>query len=997
MSSLFIGLGGFGTRTLDFLSEKMDAYNRDLANQGIPAVVADYYYIDTDSNRYNRDPQDFLPSSNKYFHHIGRLSPNIIVDGMRRGGGTQYDLLNKWYDAYSKSETMNVGSDIVRQFARLGFVAEAPAIRQELIPLIQKVTQQNGRIYVITSSCGGTGSGIYMDLLYMISEIYECMSTSAMSTDVRLVMAMPEGYISNVSPLDFANMKMRLNAFATLEELNAICKDKYSMPSKFNGCYVGPYKKTGPFQPFRFGYLYDTVHKSICESCKDLSDFLFELEFAGDTNNCAAEGYNGSYFDGLLTGTVDGNWNNSINDEYVKAFNAIGRYSIEKPDFLYKKYFSDRLLFDVFHEGLLGENKSVDEDLVRDLATRFMADCDCRIHQACDNILANYLTHDIFDNDLKAAEMFSVLTQYPNKGLPEVKKVLAAKDILLCEIRVWVYSQCKQWLCRYDLATVYAVLERLDVDTYAYALSINQDYAEMLDKAKEASKGGFLRRHIQPERAMEQFRQMLSVWLKFEVSKALSSGLDGDIDVQNHGYFDYCKRFVEIAMHNLCLNKEQEHWVEHFIKEVGTLKFKENTSFIPDLNTFVNNQCNIVPDSLMVMTYDRVVINNPSHADFTQGTCTPATLHEKIMDEMKNNEDDCNLDELFDPTPGKARGLYDHSNSMLFVERYVAAAKRQIDILLEANESYRSLFAGDVLTRLQSLPQLERGKICMKYAVYDKVQMKTVYTIPDVVSTFTYHIISNASNTPLMQALGILDQNGNRKIDSDVSASNPFYADKIVKLIVKTGYKIDDYRYFEAYKEFAERELKVDCRFDSFIDKRFLGVPDKNGNYPCDVSAALEKIEQAKTYSLNGFNDVEIYKYCLALLYEYYDALKQGGQIESDFENAISYTANTTTIDIRRFVYDKLRMKYTLEESQTIDLASLSSTNNMEDLTIWIGYVLSKKKFIDNEYELYCKALEDFKLTLSSNLEEAIGNMMGDGNKPDYDFFNAYLDWYRKI
>ena len=32
MGSLFIGLGGFGIQTLDRLSEKMDAYNKDLAN-----------------------------------------------------------------------------------------------------------------------------------------------------------------------------------------------------------------------------------------------------------------------------------------------------------------------------------------------------------------------------------------------------------------------------------------------------------------------------------------------------------------------------------------------------------------------------------------------------------------------------------------------------------------------------------------------------------------------------------------------------------------------------------------------------------------------------------------------------------------------------------------------------------------------------------------------------------------------------------------------------
>lgn len=991
MSGLFIGLGGFGTRTLDCLSAKMDAYNRDLANHNMPMMVVDYYFIDTDSSRYNRNPHDFLPSSNKYFHDIGRYSPDSIVAGMKRDGGKQYDLWKKWYDAYSKTTTMNIGADCVRQYARLGFAAEATAIRQELAPLIQRVTQQNGQIYVITSSCGGTGSGVYMDLLYMISEIYECMSTSAMSTDVRLVMAMPEGYISNGNRLDVANMKMRLNAFATLEELNAICKGKDTMPSKFNGCYVGSYKKNGPFQPFRFGYLYDTADKSIGKSCKDLSEFLFELELAGDTNTNNCAGYNGSYFDGLLTGTVDGNWNSSTNDEYVRAFNAIGRYSIEKPDSLYRRYFSDRLLFDVFHKGLIGESKSVDEDLVRDLAACFMDNCRYQICLTHDRITARYLSRDIFDNDFQAAAMFSVFNNYPDTSLPEVEQIVEAKNVLLEEIKTKVYNQCKEWLWKYDFATVYAVLERLDVNTYGQAISIDQDYAEMLDRAKEASRGGFLHRHIQPERAMNQFRQMLDVWLNFEVSKALSSGIGVDIAVRNKGYLDYCKAFVEIAMRNFSLEKEQEHWDARFIREVETLKYKENTSYIPNLDTLVDNHCNIVPDSPMVVTYYSVVIGNPAQADFTQGTCTLATLHERIMEEMRSNVDDCNLDELFDPTPGNAKSLYARSNSMLFVEKYVAAAKKQIDILLEANESYRSLFAGDILSRLQQLSQIESSMICMKYSGYDNVQMKTAYLPNDAVTTYICHIISNTNNLSLMQDLGI-----QRGCNSDIIA-NPSFADKIVKLIVRNGYRIDDYRYFEDYKEFARREIKVGCRYDPFIDKRFLGVPDKDGKYPCDVSAALEMIEQSKTYSLDGFNDVEIYKFCLALLYEYYDALKQGGHIESDFENAISHPANTTTIDIRQLVYDMLRRNYTLKESQTIDLASLSTINDMKDLTIWIQYVLSKKVFINNECWLYGKALEDFNLTLSSDLEEAIGDMMGEGNRPDYDFFNAYSDWYRKI
>ena len=79
--------------------------------------------------------------------------------------------------------------------------------------------------------------------------------------------------------------------------------------------------------------------------------------------------------------------------------------------------------------------------------------------------------------------------------------------------------------------------------------------------------------------------------------------------------------------------------------------------------------------------------------------------------------------------------------------------------------------------------------------------------------------------------------------------------------------------------------------------------------------------------------------------------------------------------------------------AKTIDVASLATINNMEDLTTWIGYVMSQKDSIYNEAELYGKAVDDFDLYLG-DLEDALGKMMGEGNKPVYDFFTAYLDWY---
>ena len=850
MSSLFIGLGGVGTGALDYLCSKMDIYNADLVRQGEPQVSAHYYYIDTDNARYAKHPEEFVGGSNKTFHSIGLRSPDCIMNGIRRMDEAQFKALEEWYDAPSKTTTMADCADTIRQYSRLAFQIESGRIRNELVTLIQQVNRQQGRIYVITGSCGGTGSGVYMDILYMISEIYESQNCSYTSTDVRLIMVMPEGYVSDWSTMDIQYKKKKLNAFATLEELNAICKNKDSNPSKFNGCYVGPFKKQGVFQPFRFGYLFDSAGLTRDEVNQNLSNFLFELEFAGDPTPFPAgyAGYNGSLFDGLMTGTVDWNWNDTINDNYVKAFNAIGRYTIEKPDFLYRQYFTDRLLYDVFHEGLIGSKEAVNAENVMRLAAIFRAEIDSQTANFVYIIMSSIVSMEAFEDDFHAAAMFSMFTPYPQLDVTKVHEIIHQKDVLLQKIKTEVYSQCKEWLGQYDFATVYAVFEQLDNEVYKEAVTTNEFFADQLAKAKENAKGGILRKRIKPEKALKEFEMLLKTWLAFEVNKALSSGVNVDITITDLGYCDNCKTFIEKARRAFALDEENEHWDQYFVKKVSALKAKDDRSYIPDLNTITNDQSRILEDSDMVKIYNENVVVKMGEPDFMQGTCTPVTLHNKVIETMKNNvnlvQEGIDMDLIFDPTPGMPNNLNNVSKAKSFIEKYVSAAKEQINILLESNTPYQQLFSGNILSRLQNLPMMDRTRICLDFAQYNKVQLRTKDLPADAVTQYTYYIASSYYDIRLMQELGILDQYGGKQMNSDHSQPNPFFDEKIVKLIVKSGYKIDDYRYFEGYKEYAKQSLTTDRIniHDPFIDKRFLGKLDQDAKYPCDVSAALNKI-----------------------------------------------------------------------------------------------------------------------------------------------------------
>ena len=71
-----------------------------------------------------------------------------------------------------------------------------------------------------------------------------------------------------------------------------------------------------------------------------------------------------------------------------------------------------------------------------------------------------------------------------------MKKILERKNVLLQTIRDKVYCQCRDWLGQYDFTTVYAILEKLDIESYRGAIETNQHFEELKKKAREDSLGG---------------------------------------------------------------------------------------------------------------------------------------------------------------------------------------------------------------------------------------------------------------------------------------------------------------------------------------------------------------------------------------------------------------------------------------------------------------------------------------------------------------------------
>lgn len=1009
MSTLFIGLGGVGCGTLESLYKRMNAYNRHLQANQRPQVSAEYIYIDTDDGLNSEHPEEFQYGTHKTWLPLSTKSPDELKKGFQNMGDYSWE---KWYDAGKNQYALTIGADAKRQYSRLAFKEQSVTIRGTLYTHIQNVQGNNGRVYVITGSCGGTGCGIYMDVLYMIAEIFSDLHTPEVATDVRLIMAMPEGYLDKDD--EKYNVKKHqglLNAFATLSELDALCKQKDTL--LFNNCYVGPQKMAdGAFRPFHFGYLYDSAGLDRDEVCQRVSDYLFEIELAGNNlNQVAVQGqYNGSQFDRQLTNEVNAVWGNSINDEYVKAFCSLGQFSIEKPDDLYRQYFAGHLLYDVVMDGLVGRSEQVDEHLVFQLSDGLTKEITTKIDQWTKTI-SNPITPNDFSDERKFNNAFSVFTPYADISVPFVRGIINQRDSFLKDLEDLVYTQCRDWLKIYDFSTVYAVLNAADISYYANVENGFNGFSEKVSNAKLDSYGGIRGKTLKSDKAAKQFKALLKTWLTTCAEKALSSGPENDIKEKDKGYLDICKEFIVLAKKSFDLTNIS-NWESDFKKRIGALKKKNDRRYIPDLNTITDLNNEVLEEGEMVVIYNQIRKRNGATAALATGTCTPLLLHEQVVRDIENDSQlatKMKIDDLFNPDKlATVNSLRKGYKAKAFFEVYQEKLKNEIDEIIRSNQHVMTLFAQDIVTRLNECNESDLASICNAYINYKETQLKTISMGQQANQVYTFSYSHFNGDTEIMKRLGILDPNGQTPACT-ANNDDEFFGDKIVKLIVKTGFNIDNYRYFRNYKRYANEKMisssTITLTHDPFIDKRFLGEPDKEGKYPCNVSEALrkiqvdtEKVEALKSFSLvKGYKDIDIFKYCLYLLEQYFSQLKKQNLINKSLKSGISRKGNIITV--KDVEYDKSTRTYDLSNPRNIDLSKVK-TNDIIDLTNWVDIIDKLKTNIIDEISLYVSANAFFKGKIDRSLIDKITEMMGedeDNKKPVHDFFIAYNEWYMNI
>lgn len=228
--TLIVGIGGTGLEVVGRLKKHLRLHYHGYEQ---PADMIKFLLFDTISlNKQKNDvPQVFSEAEEEYIN----LSSNFNAYAyLKENYAKDRDLRQWWDNRYSVSpQYQEWGAKRVRQLGRLFLhqkhlqvealiqkkVSDTCTIFEDLIR-DQNLAEVGGnfRVYIVTSTCGGTGSGIFLDVLY---KIWRAVLTQGRVPEIRAFMFMPGVYEEEArkSSLELVQAH-RANAYAFLKEID---------------------------------------------------------------------------------------------------------------------------------------------------------------------------------------------------------------------------------------------------------------------------------------------------------------------------------------------------------------------------------------------------------------------------------------------------------------------------------------------------------------------------------------------------------------------------------------------------------------------------------------------------------------------------------------------------------------------------------------------------------------------------------------------------------
>ena len=447
---IFIGIGGQGVKTIAQIKAKVyeKRFPEETATRTRLQAMNDSYrfiFIDTDqrdidnANKANRESFEHgkVPFINPQTDliNLGKANPSAIYYEAQKDPTS---LLNKRILEACSPELSNkipdqplsFGAGAFRIKSRIAFahsLADFQSKLQSAISSLNDVKTVGGEdciiyYWLVSSSLGGTGSGIFNDVLYHINQLHHQIVGNG---DPQLVytLYMPKVFIDSNSTEE----KYPLNAYGVFSELEAFKKMSYEEKQKtvmhrlaFNDDYnlVDADKRYCPFYyviPVDIQTDKGTSLGDPNTMCHNTAEMLYHLHDsqAGKT----------------FRSDIDNYMNDIMEQNHEEFLVPMGYVSLQKPQEQFTKYMRARFRRDVLRSWLLCSDKkqaSVAKEAVEPLYRELFKELD---PHATDSIAHGFLgsarnvqklideadvSQEIMDDELELDNLCSMLSSVEN-------------------------------------------------------------------------------------------------------------------------------------------------------------------------------------------------------------------------------------------------------------------------------------------------------------------------------------------------------------------------------------------------------------------------------------------------------------------------------------------------------------------------------------------------------------------------------------------------------
>lgn len=387
--TLFIGLGGCGLQTVALLSKK-------LASQESEDTKYMYLYVDTDeetrrninANGQVIDPGDFV--------NLGDTNPYKVYDqavkgAHSKGNDPKYRRILEWASSQElghltfPNRSLSDGAMAQRMVGRTGLAQYANDIKKALTDRLAQFQSHKDAgsrtvesdIWVVASSCGGTGSSLSLDVLYLINRITNEQQTK--DAFVKLVLFMPEPFIEHNKGKAHEVNNHIMNGYAYLWELNAFKqrivdgdKDIFSYFSAF----PWGYKPGEQYDLCRFVVPVDVeTNRNTKIGMNDIysttAEMMYYLNVGAGAHRIVSHLCND-----IVKASKPSSELSAFSDTPYKWGTWLvpyGYHVIRKANLEMKEYLKTRATLEILRNGLLGDGMPNDPRVVDEAKRRFSA------------------------------------------------------------------------------------------------------------------------------------------------------------------------------------------------------------------------------------------------------------------------------------------------------------------------------------------------------------------------------------------------------------------------------------------------------------------------------------------------------------------------------------------------------------------------------------------------------------------------------------------------